>query len=354
MREFKELGVELNAVADVYEPNLAAGMKLASPGAKPYDNYRRLLEDKSLDAVIVATPDHWHAQMMIDAVDSGKDVYVEKPLAHTIADGYRMIEAVRRTRRVVQVGTQRRSAELFQEAAGIAHSGALGQVRLVNSWWLNYMATAGTSQLKGKLDWNEWLGPSPKRELDPKRFFAWYYFWDYSGGLMIGQAAHIMDAIHWMMKSDYPSAVTCSAGRTNIPGVEIPETTCMSVEYPQNYLAVFTLGYQAMTYNMFNDQMKQFHGSKARLDVSREAWALYPQSNAVDLKPSRERREPGSFNSAVRSHIRNFMECIRSRKDPNATVEIAQSTNIVLCMALDSLRRGRRLVWNNEGRRVEG
>jgi len=350
--EFKEVGVEMAAVADVYEPNLAAGMKLANTGAKAYEDYRKLLEDKSIDAVIVATPDHWHAQMVVDAVEAGKDVYVEKPMAHTIPDGFRMIEAVRRTKRVVQVGTQRRSYDLFQEAAAIVHSGELGPVRLVNSWWLNHMATVGTRPVTGKLDWKAWLGPAPYREFDPKRFSGWYYFWDYSGGLMIGQAAHVIDAIHWFMNSKEPAAVTCSAGRVNIPGVEVPETTCMSIEYPENYLAVFTLGYQAMRYHTFNDQMKQFHGAKARFDVSRESYALYPESRTMELKASRERKAPGTFVPATRAHIRNFLECIRSRQDPTAPVEVGQSTNIVLCMAMDSVRQGRRLKWDSAKRAV--
>jgi predicted dehydrogenase len=351
--EFKEVGAEVAAVCDVYEPNLQAGLKIASTGAKGYDNYKRLLDDKSLQAVIVATPDHWHARMTIDAVEAGKDVYVEKPLAHTIDEGFRIIEAVRKTKRIVQVGTQRRSSDLFGEAAKILQSGEAGNVRLVNSWWYNYTATPQPRQLQGKLDWTQWLGSAPKREMDPFRFFNWYWFWDYSGGLMIGQAAHIIDAIHMLMNSSHPSAVTCSAGRVNVEGVEIPETTCMTIEYPENYFAVFTLGYKAMRYNMYNDQCKQFHGDKARFDVGREWWALYPQSNAIDMKPSKELKQPGSFNAATRSHIRNFLECTISRKEPNATVEMGQATNIVLCLSMDSLRAGKRLRWNHKARRVE-
>jgi len=124
----------------------------------------------------------------------------------------------------------------------------------------------------------------------------------------------------------------------------VPETTCMTIEYPENYLAVFTVGYKAMHYNPANDQVKQFHGSKARLDVAREGYALYPESNAVEMRASVEKKEPGTFESATRSHIRNFFECIRSRKDPNATVEMGQSTNIVLCKAMQALREGRRVV----------
>jgi predicted dehydrogenase len=351
--EFKEVGAEVAAVCDVYEPNLEAGLKAASTGARRFDHYERLLEDKTIDAVIVATPDHWHAQMTIDAVEAGKDVYVEKPMAHAIDEGFRMIEATRRTRRVVQVGTQRRSSDLFGQAARIVQSGEAGNIRLVNSWWYNHAGDPRPRPLQGKLDWAQWLGTAPKRELDPFRFFNWYWFWDYSGGLMIGQAAHIVDAIHMIMGSSYPTAVTCSAGRVNVEGVEVPETTCMSMEYPENYLAVFTLGYKAMRYHLYNDQCKQFHGDKARFDVGREWWALYPQSGDIEMKPSKELKQPGSFAAATRSHIRNFIECIVSRKDPNATVEMGQATNIVLCMSMDALRAGMRLRWNHAARKVE-
>jgi predicted dehydrogenase len=350
--EFKEIGVEMAAVCDVYEPNLQAGLKVAGTGARAYDNYKRLLEDRSIDVVIVATPDHWHARMTIDAVDAGKDVYVEKPLAHTIEDGFRIIEAVRRTRRIVQVGTQRRSAPMFQEAKAIIDSGALGEVRLVNSWWLNYQESLRQRPLQGKLDWEQWLGPAPKRPLDPLRFFNWYYFWDYSGGLMVGQMAHIADCIHWFMNSQYPLAVTCAAGMTNLPGAEIPATTTTAIEYPENYLAVFTLGYKAMVYNPFHDQMKQFHGRRARLDVGREWYALYPESREVELKPSKQVKLPGSFNAATRAHIRNFLDCVRSRKDPNAPVEVGQSANIVLCMAMEALRQARRLRYDPQARKI--
>jgi predicted dehydrogenase len=351
--QFKELGAVMAAVCDVYEPHLQAGLKEASTGAAAFHDYRKLLEDKSIDVVIVATPDHWHARMVIDAVEAGKDVYVEKPMAHKIDEGFQVIAAVRRTRRVVQVGTQRRSAELFLEAKQIMDSGRPGEIRLVTSAWYNYTPSLNNRKLAGDLDWKQWLGSAPERPLDPVRFFNWYYFWDYSGGLLVGQAAHILDAIQWFMNSQQPAAVTCAGGKPNLAGAEVPETATIAIEYPENYLATFTLGYKAMRYNQFNDQIKQFHGSKARFDVGREWYALYPQSEAVEMKPSMEKKKPGSFNQAAPSHIRNFMECVRSRKDPNAPVEAGQATNIVLCMAMESLRKGRRLRWNPQTRQVE-
>ncbi|HXK04915.1 MAG TPA: Gfo/Idh/MocA family oxidoreductase, partial [Verrucomicrobiae bacterium] len=325
----------------------------ASSGARPFHDYRRLLDEKGIDAVIVATPDHWHARMVIDAVEAGKDVYVEKPLAHQIDEGFQIIEAVERTRRIVQVGTQRRSAELFLEARKIMQSGQIGEIRLVTSAWYNNQSSLNQRQLAGDLDWKQWLGTAPNRPPDPVRYFNWYWFWDYSGGLLVGQAAHIIDCIQWFMNANQPAAVTCSGNRPELSGTEVPETATITVEYPENYLAVFTLGYRAMRYSAFNDQIKQFHGNQARFDVGRESYALYPENKALEMTPSAQRKSPGSFNFATLSHIRNFLECIASRKQPNAPVEAGQATNIVLSMAMQSYRTGRRLRWNALARRVE-
>lgn len=350
---FKELGVEMAAVCDVYEPNLEAGLKAASTGAKPYGNYKQLLDDRSLDAVIIATPDHWHTQMAVDAVQAGKDVYLEKPMAHTIEEGFRIVAETRRNRRVVQVGMQRRSSEFFMEARQIVQSGTLGEVRLVNSWWYNHKRALRDTPLAGKLDWGQFLGPAPKRPLEPVRFYEWLYFWDYSGGLLVGQGAHIVDAINMLMSSSYPAAVTASASKPNVAGAEVPETTCLAIEYPENFLAVFTCGYKAMRYAMFNDQLKQFNGSKARFDVGRERFAVYPESNAFEMIPSIEKIQRGSFEASSRTHIRNFLECVRTRKDPNATVELGQYTNVALGMAVESLRSGRRVRWDSSKKRLQ-
>lgn len=353
--EFKEIGVEMAAVCDVYKPNLEAGLKAASTGAKGYSDYRRVLDDKSLDVVVVSTPDHWHAQMVIDAVHAGKDVYVEKPMVHTPEEGYRVIEAVRKTKRIVQVGTQRRSFPLFQEAKGILGSGEVGDVRLVNGWWYNHQTSVRQGNFQGEIDWKAWLGTAPKRDADPARFFNWYYYWDYSGGLMIGQAAHIVDSIQWLMNSGIPSAVVVGGGKPNLAGVEVPETTTMCLEYPENYLATFTVGYKAMRYSGTLDQLVQYNGSKARFDVGRESYALYREDpKAIELKAVKQKVEPGTFNSATRMHIRNLLECVKSRQEPNAPVEAGHATSVALCMAMEALRRGVRARWNEGQKRIDG
>ncbi|MDZ4800828.1 MAG: Gfo/Idh/MocA family oxidoreductase [Bryobacteraceae bacterium] len=352
--EFKEVGATVGAVCDVYQPNLEAGLKAASTGATAFSDYRKLLEDKSVQAVIVATPDHWHARMVIDAVNAGKDVYVEKPMTHEAAEAFDVIAAVRRTKRIVQVGTQRRSSPLFQDGRALAQSGKLGDDRLVTSQWLNYQAGLNMRPLDGTLDWKQWLGKAPQREMDPVRFRNWYYYWDYSGGLLIGQAAHMVDSIQWFMGTGVPSAVTCAGGQVNLKPAEIPETASINLEYSQvNLFATFTLGYKAMRYHTHNDQMAQYHGSKARLDVGRESYTLWPeQGAALQLRPDVTRDEPGAFNRATREHIRNFLDCIRSRKDPNAPVEEGMKTAVALVMTLESLRSGRRVKWDAANRRI--
>ncbi len=348
--QFKELGVEMAAVCDVYEPNLQAGLKEASTGAKAYSDYHKLLDDESLDIVLITTPDHWHAQMTIDAVKAGKDVYVEKPMAHTIEEGFEMIKATRQSRRIVQVGTQRRSSPLFIDARKLMRE--TGDVHLVTSRWLNHQKSLRDRKLDGKLDWKQWLGPAPKREIDETRFFNWYYFWDYSGGMMAGQAAHIIDAIHWFTGTAYPSAVVAASAPSTL-GAEVPETTTMAIEYPQGLLATFTCGYKAMRYHWFNDQIKQFHGDLARLDVGREWYALYQQSSEIDMKPAVEEKRPGSFEPATRAHIRNFLDCVQSREEPNATVEMGQWTNVVLCMAMESLMKRARVTYDPRTKKTE-
>lgn len=340
---FKELGVEMAAVCDVWEPRRASGLKAASTGARAYDNYRRMLEDKSIDVVVIATPDHWHAQMSIDAVEAGKDVYVEKPMALTIEDAYRMEDAVRRTRRVLQVGSQRRSSEICLEARKIVESGTLGTVRLLNCWWHGRtISQLRQRKLEGHLDWEQWLGPAPKRPFDPIRFFNWLWFWEYGGGYMIGQTVHILDATHMFMNPGHPLAVT-ALGKNSIPGSEIPETTSISVEY-RDYLAVFTVGYKAMRYNPpeMSHELKQLNGSAARLDVGRETLALYDEDpEAVDLKPRIELKKYGAIERSVRAHIRDFLECVRTRRDPRASVEAGRESIVVLAMAGESLRSRR-------------
>ena len=352
----KRKDIEVRAVCDVHEPRLKSAAQAASPTAASYADYKELLGRKEIDAVVIATPDHWHARMVIDAAEAGKDAYVEKPLCHTVDEGFAMIDTVARTRRIVQVGTQRRSYTLFHEGKKVFDSGRCGPVRLVTSWWYNQQTSLSRGKIEGKLDWEKWLGSAAKRPVDDLRFHNWYYFWDYSGGLMIGQAAHMIDAIHMLMGSVYPTALAAAATKTHLEGAEVPETANLAIEYGDDFLATFTLGYAAMVYLPPHDLHAQFHGLNARFDIGRESFALYPapdtQSGQRELKAEVKREMFGTFPDATAQHIDNFLECVRSRNQPNATVEIANTTSVALCMAMEAVRSGRKVRFDLGTRRM--
>jgi predicted dehydrogenase len=345
----KDPAVQVAAVCDVYEPNLERGLSEAG-GAKAYRNYKQLLDDKSINVVIIGTPEHWHHRMVLDAIAAGKDVYVEKPLCQTPEQGVELVEAAKRSRSVIQVGTQRRSYDLYIKARDVVRKGTLGDVRMVRSWWLNNMIDPPGGTLKGPLDWEQWQGPAPRRKMDPARFFHWRFYSDYSGGVVADQGAHVYDGIAMLMGAGYPVAVTASANKTQRPGVDTPETMVVSAEYPEEFLAVFSINYAAMRYKLVNDQMSHFDGNKARLDIGREHFAVY-NLGAEDQPVMRE--TSGGMSKASEDHVRNFLECVRTRTTPNATVESGFQAVLVLQMANVSLREGRRVRWNGAQMKIE-
>jgi predicted dehydrogenase len=345
----KDPAVRLAAVSDVYEPNLEAGLSAARGQAKAYRNYRALLEDKSLDVVIIATPEHWHHRMLLDALAAGKDVYLEKPLCQTPEQGVEMVDAARRSRSIVQVGMQRRSYDLYLKARDIRRAGTLGAVRAVRSWWLNNHLGGGAAQLKGPLDWEQWQGPAPKHAPDPHRFFQWRFYSDYAGGIVADQGAHVFDGIHLVMDLGYPAAVNASGGRIHKQGVDTAETVVVAAEYPEDFLAVFTINYAAMRYRRKNDQMNHFDGDLARMDIGRETMAVYKQG----AEETPIITGTGSFDAAVDLHVANFLECVRSRQTPTAPVELGFQAALVVQMANRSMREARRLKWNSQTRSVE-
>src|SRR5512140_160823 len=185
----KDAALKVGAICDVYEPNLERGLSAARKNGsapKAYRNYKQLLADKDIQAVLVATPEHWHAQMVLDAMAAGKDVYVEKPLCHTPEEGVALVEAEKKSKNIIQVGMQRRSYDLYLEGRKVVESGVLGNVRMVRGWWLNNYLGGGRSgaKLEGPLDWEQWQGPVKKRvPVDPYVFRNWRNFADYAGGI---------------------------------------------------------------------------------------------------------------------------------------------------------------------------
>lgn len=346
-----EPGVRIAGVCDVYEPNLEAGLSIAGAGAVAWRNYKAVLDRKDIDAVVIATPEHWHHRMLLDALAAGKDVYVEKPLCHTVQEGLEMMDAAKNSRSIVQVGMQRRSSDLFLQARELRRSGKLGTVRMVRTFWLNNDLQPATRQFEGPLDWDQWQGPAPPVARDPRRFFDWRNYSAYSGGVVMDQGAHIFDSIHMIMGSGYPSAVTAIACRGHKPGVDMPESWVVTAEYPEDFLAVFTINYSAMRYPQPEDQLNCYDGDEARMDLGRDFLRLYPRGSTA--KPALDRSGMNTGQAAT-EHIRNFLECVRTRQAPRATVEVGFQAALVLLLANRSAREGRRLRWNAAARTVEG
>ena len=342
--------LDVAAICDVYEPNLEKALSVASKAGskpKPYRNYKQLLLDKSIDAVLIATPEHWHHRMVLDALAAGKDVYVEKPLCQTPEQGLELVAAEMQSKQIVQVGMQRRSYDLYLEARKVIATRALGNVRMVRSWWLNNgLGTKSGGKLAGPLDWEQWQGPAKRTALDADRFLHWRLYSDYSGGLVADQGAHVYDGIHLLMGATFPGAVTAVGGKPHVDGVDTPESVVVTAEYPEDFLGIFTINYAAMRYQPKNDQLNQLDGDKARMDVSREEFKVFPAG--AEETPTQQMKSPKGFGYATDLHVLNFLDCIKTRKTPTAPMRVAFPAALVVQMANASMRRGRRVQWNGQ------
>ncbi len=206
------------ALAEVHRGRLEEGAALCGGNARKYPDFRALLDDREVDAVVISTPDHWHALMTMMACAAGKDVYVEKPLSLFVREGRWMVDVARRCSRVVQVGTQQRSGPHYQKGAELIQSGHIGQVVAVRMWYYrNVMPGFGSppdADPPPELDYDMWLGPAPKRRYNPNRsIYHFRWFWDYSGGQMTNLGQHSLDIVHWFLGATAPRAVSSSGGR---------------------------------------------------------------------------------------------------------------------------------------------
>jgi predicted dehydrogenase len=352
----KDPAVRVAGISDVYEPNLEHALSVAAKaqGSQPkaYRNYKDLLADKDIQAVLIASPEHWHARMVLDALAAGKDVYVEKPLCHTAGEGVELLEAGEKSRSIVQVGMQRRSYDLYHQGRDIVQAGTLGNVRMIRSWWLNnYLGGRPQTKLEGRLDWEQWLGPAPRRPVDADRFHNWRFFMDYGNGIVADQGAHVFDGIHLLMSAGFPLAVNASAGKKHRADFETPESVVVTAEYPEDFIAVFMVNYAAMHYRTRNDQLNQLDGDRARMDIGREELNVYPQG--AEDAPAVTRKSEKGFGWATDLHVQNFLECVRTRKQPTAPLAVGFQAALVVIMANMSLRRGARLRWNAATKKVE-
>jgi predicted dehydrogenase len=334
-------GAEIVALCDVYEPRrLAAQEKLAPTARADYIDYREVLDRKDVDAVFIGSPDHWHVAMTLDAIQSGKDVYVEKPLSHTIEEGERLERAVSGSRQVVQVGYQQRSWEHFQAGREVLASGKLGKITLVlASWYQDYMnLLGGTAPVDAtKLDWKRFLGSAPEQPFDPLRFTKWRWFWDFGGGHLTDLFSHYCDVIHWYMGQDSPKMAQAMGGRNALPAFECPDTINASYEY-----SGFNVVYDGSLVGSLEGGNIVFRGSNAMLKINRDGFAVYPER----VVPFEKTQYPDpviamrSLGDGTVDHVKNFFDCVRSRKTPNADVRSAVAAARAAHLGNLAYRRG--------------
>ena len=314
---FRELGSPAPAVCDVYQPNLAKGIEASDDGAQGYGDYRRILERDDIDAVLIATPDHWHVPMMLDAVSAGKDVYCEKPMSHSISEGVRAIRGVRATDRIVQIGMQRRSTPWIVEMQKEVAGGAIGTITMARAEW-NWAISAplDNSSLEGELDTASFVGSAAK-SLEPMMFRKWRYFWAFSGGNMTDQGTHLMDVIQWFSGVGPPRSAVCQGTVIGMSGSQTPDCFSASFDYG-SFLASWNLNYNNDYQNGWTIELL---GDKGTLVMNGGGYKLYGAPWRRDPEPvkAHEDRLP------TIPHVRNFLECVKSREEPNAPVEVGHT-----------------------------
>ena len=363
MRDFlRQPDVQIAAVCDVYEANLNQALEMTDGKAATYKDFRKLLERKDIDAVIVATPDHWHAMPTIHACDAGKDVYVEKPLSHTIQEGRKMVEAARRNKRIVQMGTQQRSGKHFQQAVEVVRSGKLGKVTFVRTWNYNNELPQGignppdTDPLPG-LDWDMWLGPAPYVHYNRNRCignFRW--FWDYAGGKLTDWGTHLIDVVHWAMNVDAPTTAFAVGSKYYIQdNRETPDNLEVLYEYPgflMNYSNRIVNGYgiDGHSYGI------QFQGTQGTLFVDRAGFEFTPELQRVgdESAPPTEEAYKAKGSPQHLPHVRNFLDCVKSRQAPASEIEIGHRSTTASLLGNIALKVKQKITWDAKKEQIVG
>ena len=313
--------VEVTALCDVWAQPIDQA-KQKAPRAKTFTDHRKLLEMKELDIILIATPDHWHATIAIDALNAGKDVYVEKPLTLKIEEGPQIVKAARVNDRICQVGMQQRSGKHYLQAKHeYVDTGKLGKVTLARTWWHGNTyhlrkAPPYLQQRPSNLDWARFLGPVKWREWDPQQYWNWRAYLDFGGGQVTDLFTHWIDVVHMFLGSDIPTSAVAAGGVYFAKdGRTAPDTINVLLEYP----AEFTATFEATLAPGVRGEAVEICGTQGRLYIDRGRFEFHPAGR--NPQPVIVRAEAGS-DPLTQDHVNNFLECVRTRKLPNGDVLI--------------------------------
>jgi predicted dehydrogenase len=371
----KQPDAEVAAICDLSQPYLDLAARKIGGSPKPFKDYRRLLELRDLDAVVISTPDHWHALQTIEACQAGKDVYVEKPLSLRVAEGRRMVEAVRKHQRVCQVGIHRRSVPVCREAADFVRQGGLGKVTAARAFhiqneWPNGIGNPPDEDPPSDLDWDAWLGPAPKKAYNRNRtFYRFRWFYDYSGGQVTNFGVHYLDFIQWSIGLDAPISVMAMGGKPAQlkDNREIPDTLEAVWQYPGGTLVTFSQFNATAAPGSRPGCEVEIRGTQGTLYLTGDSYEVVPDLVSEDEVPARSpvtRQRDSQYrkNAAPRiearknrgaspagdtaPHARNFLDCVKSRGQCNCDIEAAHRSTSATLLANIAYQTRALLDWD--------
>jgi predicted dehydrogenase len=333
------------AVCDIYERRLNEAK--ATTGGQTYHDYRKLLENPDVDCVWIATPEHWHAHMAMDTLEAGKHIYLEKPMTRHLDEALKLHAAVKRSGKVVQVGSQGCTDPKWHRAADLIKQGKLGKIvwsqgsycrNSVEGEW-EYGIDKDASE--SNIDWAAFLGSAPKRPFDKERFFRWRKFWDYSAGITSDLFPHRLNPLMLALGAEYPTRVACTGGIYVHKDREVPDTTTMIVDYPSGHTIVLA-GCTANEQGI-DDEIR---GHKA---------TMYLGGNAIEIRPERPfsdeiegLKEQIGTGEDIGAHERDFLLAVRTGKKPNCDVDLATPVQVAICMAEMSYRQNKMMRFDPE------
>jgi predicted dehydrogenase len=373
--------VEVVAVCDLSQAYMDFASKKAGSSPRQFKDYRQLLDQKDVDAVVIATPDHWHALQTVHACQAGKDVYVEKPASLCVAEGRQMVEAVRKHQRVCQVGIHRRSVEICREAAELVRNGALGRVTAARAFHIqnetpNGIGNPPDGNPPADFDWDAWLGPAPKRAYNKNRtFYRFRWFYDYSGGQVTNFGVHYIDFIQWALGAAAPLSVTALGGKPAAmkDNREIPDTLEAIWQYPGGTL---------VTFSQFNGNAGQWSVPGCEVEIRGTLGTLYLYGDGYEIRPDaisedefpprspltrsqdsqyQKNAKPrieavqrrGTSTGETAPHARNFLDCVKSRARCNCDIEIGHRSTSATLLANIALKTRSVLDWDAQAEKFK-
>ena len=330
----------------------------AGVSAKPafYDDYRKVLEHPGLDAVMIATPDHHHKDILLAAMAAGKHAYIEKPLSHSIEEGKEMVAAVRKAKKVVQVGNQRHSGDHWKRCRDVIQSADFGDLVWVKVWdcrnWVKrdpFAPPKGFDEQAAGVDWAAFLGKAPKRPFDPVRYWSWRWYWDYAGGLMTDIGAHQLDVVQWLGGADAPKSVVANGGTYHFKHWETPDVIHGVWDYGK-FVATFAVEFV----NGFDGVGATFYGTKMTMHSDADPGGEIRFYETIDkFEPGKMKPKAAwKVENETPAHVRNWVESVKAGTDPNSPIELGHRVITAAHLANLSLRKGVKVFWDAEKQQV--